>query len=200
MPPDQEAVPPETETELPNEAAAEQPQEAQEADHEKTMVPLHVVQTERRKRQEAEQETKVLKEQQAKAEADDSRYESATKEDLSKSEEKTIRTMEERQWVKNNPELFKKINEELPEFLKLKPNLAIAIDQSTNRWEEAWELMSKLSPRHAQQPQPVQKPKPQAPGSPSGVPKGAAMNETMDCMSMSDEEYFAWRDEKVGRR
>ncbi len=195
----QETVSPEADVEVPNDAIAEQPQETQEAQPEETMVPLHVVQKERKKRQESDQRVKFLEEQQAKAAEpeDDSRYESATKEDLGNSENAVIRKVEERIWARENPERYRKINEDLPAFLKLRPNLAPAIESATNRYEEAWELMTKLSPK---QQQVAQQPKQDGPGSPSGVPKAAALSESVDLMQMSDEDFNTWRQEKRGRR
>jgi YesN/AraC family two-component response regulator len=212
---DQEAVAPEVEVEVPSEAVAEQPQEAQEVQQEETMVPLRVVQTERRKRHHEEDKGKQKDERikalesQLSQSADETRYESATKEDLGNSEETIIRKVEERaritqradledSWERENPEKFKRVKEDLPAFLETRPNLCPAIVSSKNRYKEAWELMSALSPK--QQHQAVQKPKPQAPGSPSGVPKSAAMSENVDLMNMSDSEFNDWRKQKRGQR
>jgi len=185
---------------VPSEEIAEQPQEALEVEQEQeeTQVPLHALQKERRKRQEAEERIRLYEEQKL-AEADDSsRYDSATKEDLGKTQEETLRIIEERKWARDNPELFQKINDELPGFLKRSPNLASAIESATNRYEEAWELMSALTPK--QQKQLSQAKKQEAPGSPSGIPKAAAMSDAVDLMSMSDAEFNAWRKEKRGGR
>jgi len=196
----QETVEPEQVVdEAASEANAEQPQEAQEASQEETMVPLHAVQKERRRRQEAEQELKAFREQQQQAaEPDESRYESATKEDLGKAKSALKREIQEENWARENPDLYRRINDELPEFLKLRPNLASAIEASSNRYEEAWTLMNALSPKKQQQV--AQKSKPQAPGSPSGVPKAAAMSENVDLMNMSDSEFNSWRQQRRGRR
>lgn len=197
---DQETVEPEdSNVEVAQEGFAEQPQEAQDAQQEEaTMVPLHAVQKERRKRQEAEQELRLYREQQQKAAEDESRYESATKEDLGKAKSSLKREIQEENWARQNPDRFRKINEDLPEFLKLRPNLASAIEASTNRYEEAWTLMNALSPK--QQKALAQKPKPPAPGSPSGVPKASAMSENVDLMKMSDAEFNSWRQQRRGRR
>ena len=200
---DQETVIPEQEVDTTaSESFAEQPQEAQAAEREEeTMVPLHAVQKERRRRQEAEQELKFFREQQAKAAEpdDDSRYESATKEDLGKAKLALKREIQEENWARENPDKFQKINDDLPEFLKMRPNLASAIEGSTNRYAEAWVLMNALSPK--QQQQMTQKPKAQqAPGSPAGVPKAAAMSENVDLMNMSDTEFNTWRQQQRGKR
>ena len=199
---EQETVVPEQEqTDLVSEPVAEQPQEAHEEAHEEvTQIPLHALQAERRKRQESEQELRFLREQQAKAAEpdDESRYESATKEDLGKTKSELKREIQEESWVKENPDKFNKVEEGLRDFLKLRPNLAPAIEASTNRYEEAWTLMNALTPK--QQQQAVQKPKPQAPGSPAGVPKAAAMSEAVDLMNMSDSEFNSWRQQRRGRR
>jgi len=101
-------------------------------------VPLSTHIKERRKRQELEMENRFLKEQQQKAqEPDNSQYESVTKQDLGQYEHQLLRKIEEKNWIKNNPEKFEKVNELLPEFLQRRPNLASAINDSTNRYEEA---------------------------------------------------------------
>ena len=192
---DQETVTPEENVDLANEAQPDQPQEAQEVD---TQVPLHALQKERRKRQEFEQKVKFYEEKEQKAADDSSQYESATREDLGKQQEETIRIIEERKWARDNPEMYQKITDDLPAFLKLRPNFAGAIDQSSNRYEEAWALMQAFSPKQKQQI--VEQSKPPAPGSPSGVPKAASLNESVDLMNMSDAEFNTWRKEKRKRR
>lgn len=197
---DQETVIPEQEDSS-SESGAEQPQEAVDVAQEReTQVPLHALQRERKKRQEVEEELRFHREQQKKTvqPEDDSRYESATKEDLGKSREETIRIIEERKWARDNPDKYQKITDDLPQFLKIRPNLASAIEASTNRYEEAWDLMSALTPK--QQQQLKAKPKSDAPGSPSGIPKSAAMSETVDLMNMSDAEFNSWRSQKRGRK
>ena len=163
-------------------------------------VPLSALQKERRKRQEIELENRFLKEQQQKSqEPDNSQYESVTKQDLGQYEHQLLRKIEEKNWIKNNPEKFEKVNELLPEFLQKRPNLASAIEGSTNRYEEAWELMDKLSPKQQQQLK-APAPKRDAPGSPSGVPKAAALNQVVDVMNMTDSEYTLWRNSQKKRR
>ena len=201
----QETVTPESEVEVSSESLAENPTEAQEVmQEEEQKVPLHALQKERRKRQDLEHEIRLYKEQQEKAaeDEDESRYESATKADLGKNKYETKfelkREIQEESWALENPEKYQKINVELPVFLKLRPNLAPAIEGATNRYKEAWELMSALSPKQKQQLS--QKPKPQAPGSPSGIPKAASLNESVDMMRMTDSEFNAWRNQKRGKR
>lgn len=202
---DQETVTPETEVDLANESYADNPQEAQETEGgEDKQVPLHALQKERRKRQEMEQKLEFYENQTKGNESeDDSRYESATREDLSKSEIAIQRKIEEKQWAKDNPELYKQVNEDLPQLLKRKPNLATAINDSTNRYAEAWDLMKAFNPKkETQQTQQQQEAKPprQAPGSPSGVPKAAAMGQNVNLMKMSDADFNKWRKEKQGKR
>jgi hypothetical protein len=181
----------------------EEQEEAEQVPIESSKVPLSALQKERRKRQELELELKWMKEQQAKPpaapEPDESRYESATREDLSKTREEIIRDVEERRWMRENPERFEKVNELLPEFLKRRPNLANAIASASNRYEEAWELMDKLSPKEQQKLRsaPARK---EAPGNPASVPKGAAMAQAVDVMTMNDAEYSAWRKEQKRNR
>lgn len=191
---------------------AEQAEEQQpvEVDHEqveqevyeKTKVPLSALQKERQKRKEAELELQWERQQrqresqavQKPAEDDNSRYESATKEDLAQSKEQVLKDMEERLWIRQNQEKYELINERLPQFLKQRPHLARAIQDAPNRYEEAYTLMEALSPKQQQQLRkdaaPARKEAPNAPGT---VPKAAAMNAAVDVMSMSDSEFSQWR-------
>jgi hypothetical protein len=177
----------------------------------KTMVPLSALQKAREKKRELElelqwekQERQRLLTQQTATQPpkeDNSRYESATKEDLIKSQEEAVRVVEERDWIRKNPEKFEKIEQFLPQFLKQRPNLRGAIASAANRYEEAFELMEKLTPKQQQNLREAPKPpKKEAPNSPGGVPKSAALNEAVDVMSMTDTEYRAWRETKKRRR
>lgn len=179
---------------------------------EKTMIPLAVAQKLREKKRELElelqwekQERMRLQQQahpQKPPEDDNSRYESATREDLSKSQQEIVRIVEEKSWIKNNPEKYEMVNQYLPQFLKQRPNLASAIEQATNRYEEAYTLMDALSPKQQKQltKAATQTAKKEAPNSPGGVPKAAALNQAVDVMTMSDSEYRAWRDAQKKRR
>lgn len=170
-------------------------------------VPLSALQKERRKRQDAEAELKMYREHQLKQmqgadpqEEDESQYEPVTRAELKKQQVQMMRDVEEKTWIRQNPEKAEIINEKLANFLKQRPNLAAAIEAAPNRYEEAWELMDKLSPR--QKAALANKPatKKEAPNSPSGVPKAAAMNQAVDVMNMSDSEFAAWRSSKRSRR
>lgn len=176
---------------------------------EKTMVPLSALQKLREKKKELELELQWERQRNAQqaqpqkpAEDDNSRYESATKEDLSRSQQEAIRVIEEKLWIKQNPEKYERINEQLSTFLKQRPNLVLAINQAANRYEEAYELMDKLTPKQQQQlaKQSAPIPKKEAPNAPGGVPKAAALNEAVDIMGMSDTEFAAWRQAKKKRR
>ena len=185
------------------EQSADQPEPVQEAPQEER-VPLSALQKERRKRQEMEQELRWHKEQmmasrQPAPEPDETLYEAATKEDLGKAEQKIVRSVEERTWIRQNPEKISDINEKLAEFLKQRPHLASAIENAPNRYEEAWELMDKLTPKQKAALRPAP-PKRDAPGNPAGIPKAAAMNQSLDVMTMSDSEFNAWRNSQRKRR
>jgi hypothetical protein len=151
----------------------------------------------RQKNRELELELQWEKQQKQRAAVpepeDTSRFESATREDLLRSREEVIRDVEERLWIKNNPEKYEIINERLPTFLKQRPNLSSAIGQASNRYEEAYTLMDALTPKQKQTLQKVTSPKKETPGAPTSVPKAAAMNEAVDIMSMNDVEFAAWR-------
>lgn len=168
-------------------------------------VPLSALQKERRKRQDVEQELRWHKEQMMARkpdpapEPDESPFEAATKEDLGKVKQQVIREVQESTWIRANPEKVAEVNEKLKAFLEQRPNLTAAIEGAQNRYEEAWELMDKLSPKQksALKAMPVRK---EAPGNPAAVPKAAALNEVMDFSKMTDSEFNAWRQSKRQRR
>jgi len=186
------------------EPVVEAPEEPQEdADQSEKQVPLSALQKERKKRQELELKTKWLEEQQSKKaapepEPDNSRYETATREDLSHAESKIIRAVEEKTWIKHNEDKYIKIQDELEDFLKQRPHLRSAIADAPNRYEEAWTLMTALNPKkhQAERPANVAAAKKHSPRSPQSVPKSTAMAEAVDVMSMSDSEFLAWRQSK----
>ncbi len=173
-------------------------------------VPLSALQKERRKRQEVEQELRWHKEQMMRQtpssppEPDESLQEPTTREELGKFrkefKKEVKREVAEEEWVKENPEKVAEINDKLQEFLKQRPNLARAIEDAPNRYEEAWTLMDALTPKQkaALRPSPMQKK--EAPGNPGAVPKAAAMNQSVDVMSMTDSEFNAWRNSQRKRR
>jgi len=181
---------------------------------EKTMIPLAVAQKLREKKRELELELQWEKQerlrlqQQSSApakptEPDNSRYESATREDLTNSRDEIVRIVEEKSWIKNNPEKYEMVNQYLPQFLKQRPNLAGAIQQASNRYEEAYTLMDALSPKQQKQLTKAATPsiqKKEAPNAPGGVPKAAALNQAVDVMTMNDSEYQAWRTAQKKRR
>lgn len=173
---------------------------------EKMMVPLSALQKERQKKRELELELQFERQRNAQVapkpqeEDDDSRYESATKEELRHSQEEAIRSMEERLWIRQNPEKYERVNEDLERFLKQRPNLAAAIAQAPNRYEEAFTLMTALSPKQQQQFSKPAQQKKVAPNAPTGVPKAAALNDSVDLMHMNDKEFNEWRNSKRGRR
>ncbi len=172
-------------------------QEDDQVAQKETQVPLSALQKERKKRQELELELQWTRQQQQRQveapQEDNSKYESATREDLSRSHEETIRAVEERMWIKQNPEKYEKINEYLPTFLKQRPNLASAINSASNRYEEAYELMDKLTPKQQEQVRKASVPKREAPNAPTNAPKAASMNASVDVMNMSDSEFDTWR-------
>lgn len=170
-------------------------------------VPLSALQKERRKRQDAEQELKVYREHQLKQmqegspqEEDDNQYEPVTRADLKKQQVQVMRDVEEKTWIRQNPEKAEIINEKLAKFLTQRPNLAAAIEAAPNRYEEAWELMDKLSPKQKAVLNKQQSNKSATPNSPSGVPKAAAINQTVEFSAMTDSEFNAWRQSKRSRR
>ena len=180
--------------------AVRQPQDESVEEHEKT-VPLSAHLKERKKRQQLQEELELLKKsvqaKPAQEEDDYSKYESVTREELGKHQFETIRAVREGDWADNYPERMAIVEAELEDFLKQRPNLAPAINSAPNRYKEAWELMQALTPRKPSTKNNVAK---QAPGSPGTVPKGAALNEVTDVMTMSDKEFREWAKSKRKRR
>ena len=184
-----------------------QQEEQTQAQESKTQVPLSALQKERKKRQEIELELQWERKRSEREkstpppEEDNSKYESATREDLRATQNETVRILEERLWIKSNPEKYEKINEFLPNFLKQRPNLASAIDSAPNRYEEAYTLMEALTPKQQQQViKSASSAKKDAPNAPTGIPKAAAMNQAVDVMNMSDVEFQVWRSAARKRR
>lgn len=190
------------------EQALEQAEPEQEAPQteEVKQVPLSALQKERKKRQELELELEwerrraQEKPQPAHQEDDSSKYESATKEDLGRVQDDTVRLVEERIWIRANPEKYEMVNEHLKTFLQQRPNLTSAISQANNRYEEAFTLMTALTPKQQVQLKKAAAPKKEAPNSPAAVPKAAAMDAAVDVMSMTDAEFNAWRQAKKRAR
>lgn len=185
-------------------ASPDTQEDASNEEH-KTMVPLSALQKLREKKKELELQLQWERQRNAEKhqeppQEDNSRYESATKEDLRSSQEEAVRLIEEKMWIKQNPEKYEKVNEYLPTFLKQRPNLASAINLASNRYEEAYTLMEALTPKQQQQLKKETAPKKEAPNSPTGVPKAAAMNDNIDVMNMTDAEFSAWRKSKARRR
>lgn len=200
---EEETVDPQNEAEIEDVPEVADVPEATQQESAK-QVPLSALQKERRKRQELELEIQwerqrnQTQQQPAPVENDD-KYETATREDLTRSQNEAVRIVEEKLWIKANPEKVEKINDYLPEFLKQRPNLAHAINSATNRYEEAYILMEALTPKQQQQLKTAAIKK-DAPGAPSSVPKSASLNQTVDVMSMSDSEFTAWRNSQKRRR
>jgi len=170
-----------------------------------TQVPLSALQKERQKRKEVELELQWERQRgqqkapEAPQEEDLSAYEPVTKADLAKAQKDSVRLSEEQYWIRSNPEKYEYVNENLEKFLKQRPNLTSAIDSAGNRFEEAYTLMNALTPRQQASMQKAAPPKRDAPFSPTGVPKGASLNEAVDVMQMSDKEFGEWR-HKARRR
>lgn len=209
----EEAVEPQEEVVEPIEQIIDQAQpesEVQEVEQVekpgKTMIPLSVAQKLREQKRELELELQWERQRNAQTasqkpiEEDESRFESATKEDLNKYQNETVRLVEERLWIKNNPDKYEIVNQRLTEFLKQRPNLTSAIGQASNRYEEAFTLMEALTPKQQKQLVKSVAPKKEAPNAPGGIPKAAALNEAVDVMNMSDTEFSAWRQSKRRKR
>lgn len=199
---DEEVVSPqEIANDVVQDMVADQEPEAQahHVEQEEERVPLNKYIKERRRRQELEQELAMAR--QRPQEEDTSQYETVSKRDLSMTQNEIIRVVEERQWIKNNPEKHDRLTQNLEDFLKQRPHLAEAIKHAPNRWEEAYTLMEALTPRQ-QMTTGLRKeqPRKQSPNAPTTVPKAAGINEAVDVMNMSDAEFSAWRASKKRAR
>ncbi len=179
--------------------------EPEEQIQEEKLVPLSALQKERKKRQEMEQELQWERQRSQRVSApepeveDESRYETATRGDLIQMQNEAVRISDEKHWIRQNPEKHEFVSENLKEFLKQRPNLASAIQDAPNRFEEAYTLMNALTPKQQQALKPVGQKK-VAPNSPNAVPKAANLNAAIDVMSMSDQEFSAWRKQQQRRR
>ena len=163
-------------------------------------VPLTALQKSRKKAQMLQEERdyyRNLAEQPQKE--DDSKYETATREDLANTRKETFRDFTEHTWANENPEKTVFVETELEEFLRARPHLGPALQNAPNRLQEAYELLTALSPKQREKTsqQPARK---DVPGSPGGVPKAASMNQGVDVMNMSDTEFREWRNTKRKRR
>lgn len=202
-----ETMPAQVEEALPIQDVVMEQTEAEQVEVEK-QVPLSALQKERKKRQEAEMRAQMLEEQQQRAQSqppkeEEDAYESLTKKEFRQetnlTKQEIIRDIEERAWQRANPEKYDIVNEKLPKLLKLKPNLAYAIANSLNRYEDAWDMLNAFD-KEQSRPQSRSVQQKNTPGSPSSVPKAAGINETIDVMSMSDKEFAEYRAAKRRRR
>jgi hypothetical protein len=181
------------------EPEAEAVQTEQVEDEKVEMVPISVLQKERKKRQQAQQKLEYYEnlQKQEKQEEDYTKYESITKGEIGEIGKKLKRDIREEDWANEYPDRSSYIKDNLEEFLTKRPNLALAIEHSNNRLEEAWELMSRFESKKTA---PRASPKRDAPLSPSSVPKSAGLNEAVDVMGMSDAEFKRYRESKRRRR
>jgi len=174
-------------------------QSASNSHQDEQMVPLSVVKKERKKRQQLQERIDHYEKQNTKPSQEDDRYEVVTREELGKTKFETLRDMREYDYADKFPDRAKFVEQELEDFLHARPNLAPAIQNSPNRIQEAYELMTALSPKQREREKAASKPNDQVPRSPTSIPKAAALNEAIDVMNMSDNEFRQWRDSKRRR-
>lgn len=161
-------------------------------------VPLSALQKERKKRQELEEEVNYYRSQyQEPVEETHVPQDIVTRDDINALQADTIRQFNEQSWAKDNPEKIDFLNQNLETFLKQRPHLAQAIASAPNRYEEAFTLVSSLSPQ--QQQQLAKESSRKSPLNPSNVPKASGVKQTMDVMDMSDDEFRAWRQSRKRR-
>lgn len=182
---------------------AEQPNVDQhQNDHieEEKTVPLKALQAERRKRQEAEYQTKWLQEQLEAAqkrspeESNDSE-ELLTRGDYAKMSQSQLQefkrqTLEE-SFRSQHPEIEEAIQNDLPEILKKKPWLAHAIQNSPNRYQTAFEIIQDYKPRSQNVSKRLEENQ-NKPGSPAGIGKSGSVQKSVNQMSKKEfREYRA---------
>lgn len=177
-------------------------EEVKQEGEEEKMVPLSALQKERKKKQEIERENRILRDYQLKQaqqqEPDYSQQEPVNREELASTLQQFAKTTREETWRAQNPDKMEVIEEHLEDLLKQRPHLAAAIKASPNSYEEAWELVKgNIQPKRREAPPRQER---QAPNSPAGVSKSAAMGEAIDVMKMSDAEFNAWRAAKRQHR
>lgn len=161
-------------------------------------VPLSALQKERKKRQELEEEVNYYRSQyQEPVEETHVPQDVVTRDDINALQADTLRQFNEQSWAKDNPEKIDFLNQNLETFLKQRPHLAQAIASAPNRYEEAFTLVSSLSPQ--QQQQLAKESSRKSPLNPSNVPKASGVKQTMDVMDMSDDEFRAWRQSRKRR-
>lgn len=196
------------------EAVAEQPQDqAQEhandqQQEEDKQVPLKALQAERRKRQEAEYQSKWLQEQlqtvqtapQTQQEPEDG-DELLTKSDFSRMTQSQLvefkrQTLEE-SFLEQNPNAMEAIETELPEILKKKPWLAHAINNSKNRYATAFEVIKDYKPKNDNVRNRIAE-NSSKPGSPATVGKGGTL--AKDFGKMSNTEFREYRKQVRSQR
>lgn len=185
-----------TESSATQQEAKQESQENVEERKEK-MVPLSALQKERQRRKEYEQRLLEKEQQEAQARDEEEKWEAATKADLSTSTKELKREMREETWMDQNPDKTALVNEKLNDLLTKKPHLKATIQAAPNRYLEAWEQVTFHMDKPRVEKRVVEKP---SPGSPTAVPKSAAVNQTMDVMNMSDKEYNEWRRSRIKRR
>jgi len=122
-----------------------------EQQEEERKIPLAALESERRKRQEAEAQIRVYeqylnqpKEKPEEDDADDWITKKEYRQNVQKNINEAKREILEEAFVQSNPDAYKKINDYLPELVKQKPWVKEVIENSGNRWQRAWELLNDL--------------------------------------------------------
>lgn len=189
---------------------AEQPQVESHESHdepEEKQVPLKALQAERKKRQEAEYQSRWLQEQlqtsqqtQSQSASDDG-DELMTKADYSRMTQNQLaqlkrQTLEEA-FLSDHPDVVDLVETELPEILKKKPWLAHAIDNSTNRYKTAYEVIQDYKPKTENVRKRLAENQ-EKPGNASSVSKGGEISK--DFSKMSNEEFKQYRQSIRGKR
>lgn len=182
-------------------------------------VPVEALIAERRKRQEMEAHNKFLQEQlmrtqnpQSQTEPEEDETELVSKGDLKKFRHMTKeeftqmkREIAEETFKESNPEAIRLINAHLKEIVEKKPWLAQSIEQATNRYARAYEIVQDYAPQLKRKvnPEKVQEKietNSKKPGSPAALGKSSQLSQADYMKSIAGtKEFREYRQKLLGR-
>lgn len=192
-----------------------QEEKAVETEQQETRtVPLKAYEEERRKRQEAEYQATWVQQQwqamQQKPQADDTvdDYEDDEEKQLERKLEQKIERRLQKQteeaYLASRPEAAEIIKQKLPGILQKHKYLSAAIDNASNRYQAAMDIIERYAPQEdvSKQTQKVDEKleKNQSmPGNPNGVPKTGSMSGLDRVKEMDRREFSLYRAKLRGR-
>lgn len=173
-------------------------------------VPLAALEAERKRRQEAEQQAYYIQQQIAMQQAQSSQASQEDEDDYTKSlknwtqaqiREQTQKNLEE-QYVRQNPEILERLQNELPDLYRRRPELKAAVMNSQNRVLAAVQFLDDYAPKRSDTSMTRQKieENQMKPKSPHGTGKSAKLSKGDMIAKMSSAEFHQYRNEIMGRR